>query len=60
MARVMFRGRDKVRTKLSDRDVVSCSTKHVDPGTHAHAHVHSSKLPHSLGKLKDIKWIKCI
>ena len=33
MGRVRFRGRDRVRTKFWDRNVIPGSTKYVDPGT---------------------------
>jgi len=33
MGRVRFRGRDRVSSKFSDRNVVPGLTKYVDPGT---------------------------
>lgn len=33
MDRVKFRGRNRIRTKFSDRNVVPGTTRYVDPGT---------------------------
>jgi len=33
MGRIRFRGRNRVKTKFSDRNVVPGSIKYVDPGT---------------------------